>query len=223
MLYQVVNGLSRGLLRRLFGLESRGVEHIPSSGPLLIAANHSSFLDPPIVSGASPRQLHFLAKAELFRIPLLGGLIHGLNARPVRRDGSDPVALRTALRILGDRGALLIFPEGTRGEEGVLREARPGAGMLAMLSGAPVVPALITGSGQALPRGRWLPRPAKIRVSFGPPLSFAAGDRAGRRGRAVETSRAIMTAIARLRQESDGARTAGLSTVEMGHASGDKR
>lgn len=222
MFYQLVNLIAWGLLRLLFRVEARGVQHIPPSGPVLLVANHSSFLDPPVVAGGSPRQLHFLAKAELFRIPLFGQLIHRLNARPVRRDGSDPLALRTGLRILKEGGALLVFPEGSRGEEGRLREAQPGAGMLAVQSGVRVVPTLITGTGRALPRDRWLPRLAKVRVRFGPPLSFAAEERPRRRQQAVEAIHTIMTALARLAQESEWVGTSGRSTVEVGHPSGDK-
>lgn len=202
MLYQVLKRIVWGLARLVFRLETRGTQYLPAAGPVLMAANHASFLDPPLVAAAAPRQLHFLAKEELFRIPLLGRLIRAVNARPVRRGGSDPVALRTGLRILEDGGALLIFPEGTRGEEDKLREPRPGAGMLAVLSGAPVLPTLIEGSGRALPRGRWLPRWAKIRVSFGPPFSLAAREDSGRRNRYLEASRQIMTRIAEIKEGS---------------------
>ena len=146
---------------------------MPATGPFLIVANHSSFLDPPLVGGMTPRRLTFLAKAELFRVPVFGALIRRLGSQPVRRDGGDVAALRTAQRVLQDGGALLVFPEGTRGDEGVLRPAKPGAALLAMQTGVPVVPAYVRGSGRAWPRGRRLPRPAKVVVTFGPPLSFA--------------------------------------------------
>jgi len=161
-------------MRLYFRLEARGAEQVPPTGPLLLVSNHSSVLDPPLVGGASPRQLSFLAKAELFEIPLLGRLIRALNARPVRREGSDARALKTALKVLEEGRALLVFPEGTRGPEGALREAKPGAGMLAVLSGAVVVPVLITGSGRALPKGAAFPRPAKAIVRFGQPMRFKA-------------------------------------------------
>jgi 1-acyl-sn-glycerol-3-phosphate acyltransferase len=169
VLYEILKPLAVLLMRLYFRLEARGTEHVPSTGALLLVSNHSSVLDPPLVGGASPRQLSFLAKAELFDIPLFGRLV---NARPVRREGSDARALKTALRVLEEGKALLVFPEGTRGPEGTLREAKPGAGMLAVLSGATVVPVLITGSGGALPRGAVLPRPRKAIVRFGPPLRF---------------------------------------------------
>ena len=201
MLYAILKPIAVALMRLLFRLEAHGTEHVPPRGPVLIVANHSSFLDPPLVGGSAPRPVSFMAKAELFRIPLFGGLIRRLNARPVRRGGADAGALRTALRILQEGGALLMFPEGTRGPEGTLRPAKPGAAMLAILSGARVVPAFIRGSGRAWPRGRRLPRPAKITVTFGPSQQFA---RRGPRGDKVDyetVSREMMAAIARLMDE----------------------
>jgi 1-acyl-sn-glycerol-3-phosphate acyltransferase len=193
------------LMRLLFRLEGRSAERLPARGPVLLVANHSSFLDPPLVGGVAPRPLSFMAKAELFRVPLLGALIARLNARPVRREGGDAGALRTALRILQEGGVLLMFPEGTRGPEGMLREPKPGAGMLAVLSGAPVVPVFIQGSGQAWPRGRRLPRPAKVIVTFGEPLAFGRTGADGRKTDYEAVSRAMMAAIGRLaRSARDG-------------------
>ena len=107
MLYATLKWLAVAIMRLLFRVEGRGMEHVPATGPLLIVANHSSFLDPPLVGGMAPRQLTFLAKAELFRVPLLGGLIRRLGAYPVKRDGPDMAALRTSQRALaeGARGA----------------------------------------------------------------------------------------------------------------------
>lgn len=172
MLYEILKPVAVLLMRLYFRLEARGTEHVPREGALLLVSNHSSVLDPPIVGAAAPRQLCFLAKAQLFDVPLFGRLIHALNARPVRREGSDARALKAALRVLEEGKALLVFPEGTRGPEGALREAKPGAGMLAVLSGAAVVPVLVTGSGRSLPRGAFVPRPRKVIVRFGPPLTF---------------------------------------------------
>ncbi|HYY06687.1 MAG TPA: lysophospholipid acyltransferase family protein, partial [Candidatus Limnocylindria bacterium] len=177
-LYACLKAVVLALMRLFFRIEVKNREHVPLAGPVLLVANHSSFLDPPLVGGVAPRQLSFLAKAELFRIPLFGPLIRRLNARPLRREGADPGALRTALRVLEEDGALLIFPEGTRGPEGVLRPAKAGAGMLAVMSGAPVVPVYISGSGRAWPRGRWLFWPGTVTVTFGPPLRFDGGWRA---------------------------------------------
>jgi 1-acyl-sn-glycerol-3-phosphate acyltransferase len=199
MLYAILKPPAALLMRLLFGLRSRGTEHVPAEGPVLLVANHSSLLDPPLVGGASPRHLNFLAKAELFRIPLFGGLIRRLGARPLRREGPDTGALRSALRVLKDGGALLVFPEGTRGEEGILRPAKAGAGMLAVLGGAPVVPVYVSGSGRAWPRGRRLPRPGRVTVTFGPPVSLARDGNGSRRDDYEAASRQMMAAIACLR------------------------
>lgn len=198
MLYAVLKPIALALLRLYFRLQGRGQEHVPRQGPVLLVANHSSVLDPPLIGAVTPRPVAFMAKAELFAVPLFGGFIRRLNAYPVRRDGSDPAALRTALRLLEAGHALLVFPEGTRGNGEDLREAKAGAGMLAVLSRAPVVPVYVRGSGRAWPRGRTLPRPEKIRVWFGPPLAFTSGS--GPRKESYDAaSREMMSAIARLK------------------------
>ena len=196
MLYAILKPLCWILGRLYFRVERHGEEHIPRTGALLLVANHSSFLDPPIVGAVAPRPLSFLAKAELFKVPILGTLIRNLNARPLKRDAADPSALRLALKMLEEERALLIFPEGTRGPEGVLREPKTGAGMLAVMSGAPVVPVCVSGTGRAWPKGRRWPGPAKVRVTFGPALRF--DQPAGRRRKEayVAASRAMMNAIA---------------------------
>jgi 1-acyl-sn-glycerol-3-phosphate acyltransferase len=199
MLYAIVKPIAWLLLRLLCRVEVRGAELVPLQGPLLLVANHSSLLDPPLVGIVCPRPLTFLAKAELFRVPGFGALIRRLNAYPLRREGADPAALRTAQRALGEGRALLIFPEGTRGAEGVLREAKPGAALLAMHSGVPVVPVYVSGSGRAWPRDRRLPRPAKVRVTFGAPLRFVPAAGSDRKGQYQAASRRMMAAIAELR------------------------
>ncbi|MBI2524899.1 MAG: 1-acyl-sn-glycerol-3-phosphate acyltransferase [Candidatus Rokubacteria bacterium] len=198
MLYNLLKPIAVALMRLLFRLEIRGADRVPMAGPVLIVANHVSLLDPPVVGGACRRQLCFMAKAELFDIPLLGRLLRAVNARPVRREGGDARALKAALRVLEEGKALLVFPEGTRGEEGRLSEGKPGVGMLAVVSGAPVVPAYVSGSGRALPRGRLIPRPVKVRVTFGSPLSVKAEAAGGRKERYREATEEMMRAIAQL-------------------------
>jgi CMP/dCMP kinase len=207
-LYAFLKPIAAWIMRLVFRVESRGRENVPARGPVLLVANHSSVLDPPLVGGVVDRQLSFLAKAELFEIPLFGGLIRRLNARPIRREGADPGALRAAMRVLEEGRALLIFPEGTRGDEGVIRPAKTGAGMLAVLSGAAVVPVFVRGSGRAWPRGRRLPRPAKVTVTFGKSLKFEPERGADRKRQYEIASREMMEAIARLR---DGTPTGGAS------------
>jgi 1-acyl-sn-glycerol-3-phosphate acyltransferase len=225
MLYALVNRSAAMVARLAWGVEGRGRHHVPRTGAGLLVANHSSVLDPGLIAGVTPRPIAFLAKAELFQIPLFGRLIRALNAHPVRREGGDPAALRTALRVLENGGLLLVFPEGTRGAEGVLRPGKAGAGMLAVRSGAPVVPVYIRGSGQALPRGHRFPRRAKVTVTFGPPLRFSEEHgREGRKESYEAASRAMMAAIARLKDagglgELASPRSAMLDEVGAGGAS----
>ena len=203
MLYKSVKPLAVAFMRAWFGLRVRGVEHIPSSGPALIVSNHQSILDPPLIGGAARRQIYFLAKAELFRIPLFGSLIRALHARPVRREGSDPRALRTAAQLLEEGKALLVFPEGTRSLDGRLGEAKPGVGMLAVTSGAPVVPAYVSGTLEALPKGATWPRRSQVSVSFGPALHFEARTGADRKERYRVAAEDMMRGIAQLREEEE--------------------
>jgi 1-acyl-sn-glycerol-3-phosphate acyltransferase len=203
VLYAVVKSIVRVLLRLLCRVEGRGQHHVPETGPILLVANHSSVLDPPLVGAMAPRPLSYLAKEELFRIPLFGRLIAAVNARPVRREGADAKALRAALRLLEKGEALLVFPEGTRGDEGTLRTPKAGAGMLAVLSGVPVVPAYVRGSGGVWPRGRSLPRPGKVVVAFGTPMTFERTPGVDRKEQYEAASRAMMDAIERLRQDGE--------------------
>jgi 1-acyl-sn-glycerol-3-phosphate acyltransferase len=201
VLYAFVKGLVLAIMRGYFRLETRGAAHVPASGPALLVSNHASVLDPPAIGSATERQLCFMAKAELFRVPLLGRLIRGLGARPVRRETASTQALKDALGLLKEGRALLMFPEGTRGAEGAVRSARPGAGMLAVMSGAPVVPVYISGTGRALPRGRAFPRPAKVRIAFGPPLVFKSEPQREGKERYRQAAEEMMRAIAQLRDQ----------------------
>ena len=200
MLYPILKGCAYATSRALFRLKVVGADRMPREGRLIVAANHVSLLDPPLVGCASPRELDYMAKAELFRVPGLGALIGRLNAHPVDRTGSDSAALRLALRLLDAGRALLVFPEGTRGTEDRLGPARAGAGMLAALSEAPVVPVYVQGSARAFPRGAAVPRPSRVTVTFGTPIQFAR-----RRGKAryQEVSDEIMAAIGRLKTEAE--------------------
>lgn len=216
MLYSVLKPPAVLLMRLIFRMRRFGHRHVPRQGPVLLVANHSSVLDPPLIAGMTPRPVTFLAKAELFEIPVFGRLIRALGARPLRREGGDPAALRTALRLLGEGRVLLVFPEGSRGPEGRLRPPKPGAGMLAVLSRAPVIPVYISGTGRAWPKGRRWPRPARVTVRFGEPVTVPGPDPAARKDSYEAASRAMMAAIARLKDAEDRARSA--SPRELGAA-----
>jgi len=201
VLYAFLKPIAVFLMRAWFGLRVRGAEHVPASGPALIVSNHQSILDPPVIGGAARRQIYFLAKAELFRIPMFGSLIRALHARPVRREGSDPGALRTAAQLLGEGKALLVFPEGTRSLNGRLGEGKPGVGMLAVTSGAPVVPVYVSGTLEALPKGSAWPRRSQVSVSFGPALHFKPRNGAGRKERYREAAMEMMRGLAELQEQ----------------------
>ena len=204
MLYAILKVPAVAFMRWWFGLRVTGAEHVPPEGPALIVSNHQSILDPPIIGGSTRRQIFFLAKAELFRIPLFGRLIKALHARPVRREGSDPRALKTAARLLEEGKALLVFPEGTRSLDGSLAEAKPGVGMLAVMSGAPVVPTYVSGTLEALPKGAVRPRRSQVSVRFGPALHFKAHSGEGRKDRYRDAANEMMRAITYLKEQQEG-------------------
>ncbi|MGZ6826936.1 MAG: lysophospholipid acyltransferase family protein, partial [Mycobacteriales bacterium] len=137
----------RVLFRALFRLEVRGTEHVPSRGPVLLAGNHTGFLDGPLLFALSPRPASFLAKSELFVGPVAHALGR-LGQIPVHRGRPDRAALRAGLAVLAGDGALGVFPEGTRGA-GELESVSDGLAYLALRSGAPVVPVAVVGTADA--------------------------------------------------------------------------
>ena len=159
----------------LFHFRVVGKEEVPITEGVILAANHVSYVDPLFIGVAFvERQLHFLAKEELFRSPLFGSLIRGLHAFPVRRGQGDRGAIRQCLRLLAEGEMLLMFPEGTRGDGMALLEAEGGIGFLAARSGCPVVPVYVPGTDHVLPRRKRIPRLRPVTVYFGPPLRLAA-------------------------------------------------
>lgn len=150
--YALVRLLSQAAFRLLFGIAVRGMENIPRTGKLIIASNHRSNFDPPLLGGTIPRETHFFAKAELFRGKLLGRFIRYLNAFPVKRGQFDRQSLTHCLDVLNAGDALLFFPEGTRAPENGFLRSKLGLGWVVSLSDAPVVPVYIHGSTVTKPR-----------------------------------------------------------------------
>ncbi len=165
--YRLVWIVARALSRLLWRFRGLWHERIPANGPLLIASNHTSNWDPIFVGLGCPREIHFLAKDELFRNPLLAWLVRRYNAIPVRRGRVDRRALRAATRLLDTDGVLLMFPEGTRIRSGEIGEGRAGVGYLSAMTGARVVPAFITGAREL---GKTFRTRTPLVVAYGDPM-----------------------------------------------------
>lgn len=176
----------RTMSQVLWRARAFGTQNVPRSGPLIVACNHRSYLDPPVMGSFCPRRIRYMAKKELFEIPVLGGMIRALGAYPVDRGGSATAAIKRSLQVLEGGGAIGIFPEGTRNRDGAVA-AQTGVALLASLASAPVVPAYIRGSDRALRLGR-------IDVAFGAPLRLPPDRKATREDLAKFTSQ-IMNAI----------------------------
>lgn len=153
-----------------FSLERTGRRNIPKKGPVILAANHRSFLDPFLVGVLIRRPVYFVAKKELFEKRWQGWLLNGLGAFPIKRGESDEESMATARGVLERGGVLVIFPEGTRIRKGPLGRPKRGVGRLALETGAPVVPVAILGSERA--RRGWKIRPVWVRIRAGRPLRF---------------------------------------------------
>jgi 1-acyl-sn-glycerol-3-phosphate acyltransferase len=160
--------------RLLFDARVEGLEHLPRTGPFIIVSNHCSNFDPPIVGWATGHQIgrivHFMAKAEMRGWPVIGWLATQSAVYFVRRGAGDRVAQRFSLEALADGRPLAMFVEGTRSKDGRLKAGKPGATLLAMRSGAPLVPVGIAGTHRIFPgKSRW-PRPTRVRVRIGEPF-----------------------------------------------------
>ena len=153
-----------------FRLERIGREHIPSSGPVILAANHRSFLDPFVVGALTRRPVYYMAKRELFQRPWQAWILGSLGAFPIDRGKGDEHAMSTARTILERGDCVAIFPEGTRVRTGPLGHPHRGVGRLAMQTGAPVVPVAVLGTAEV--RRGWRIRPRRVVLRCGAPLRY---------------------------------------------------
>jgi 1-acyl-sn-glycerol-3-phosphate acyltransferase len=205
MTYAFMRWLMRALTRTfLIGLfKVSGLENVPRTGPVIICPNHSATLDPPMVPAFVPRgDTWSMAKSEYFD---KGGFVEWIfrryHAFPVVRHSADRTALRTAFGILKSGQALVIYPEGTRVESGVLAEPEPGAGFIAQRAACPVVPVGLTGTRECLPKGAHWPRRTRVSITFGKPFRVLSKRLDGAKVTRQEAAEAIMVEIAELLPE----------------------
>jgi 1-acyl-sn-glycerol-3-phosphate acyltransferase len=187
---------AQGVVRLILTVGNRfsviDAHNVPAEGPAIVACNHVSYLDPPALGCALPRPMAYMAKIELFAIPVLGPVIRALGAFPIDRSRGDVAAIKQAAAVLGTGALLAMFPEGTRNVDG---SAKPqlGVALLASMTGAPVVPAYVSGTSQAK-------RLAKVTVIYGEPVRFEPGRKARREDLAKWTGD-LMERIGALREK----------------------
>lgn len=201
MMYAFLRALMRTITRvYLAGLfEVVGVENVPLTGPLIICPNHSATLDPPMVPAFVPRSDTWsMAKSEYFRRPLVRFFFYAYHAFPVVRHSADRAALRRSFDLLKAGQALIMYPEGTRIESGVLAKPEPGAGFIAQKAACPVLPVGLTGTRECLPKGARWPRRTRVSITFGKPFLVLQKRADGTRVSHEDASDAIMVAIAEL-------------------------
>jgi 1-acyl-sn-glycerol-3-phosphate acyltransferase len=164
----------RALYKFYFGWRVYNAERVPLDGPVILASNHASFLDPPLVGAGLKRGINYLARENLFRFPILGRILHEWQVVPVDREGGGAKGLRAILDRLFAGGAIILFPEGTRTRNGKLQAARSGIGLAVIKSTVPVVPVRVFGTFEAYNRHMRFPRPFRtVMVKYGQPLLFA--------------------------------------------------
>lgn len=189
-MYQFAKHTVKTALTPIYRFETIGKEHFPKEGGVLLCSNHIHALDPPVVGILAPRPVHFMAKDELFHMPILKQLIPHLNAFPVKRGMSDREAMRKAIQLLKQGNVVGLFPEGTRSQDGKLKPGLAGAGFFALKGDAVVVPAAIIGPYKAFKR---------LKVVYGKPLDMT--EYRDRKASADEVTVVIMAEIQKLLDE----------------------
>jgi 1-acyl-sn-glycerol-3-phosphate acyltransferase len=202
--YYIIRFLLHCMAVPLFRFTAEGIGNIPATGPIILASNHASNLDPLFIGVAAPRFIHYLAKKELFSNPVFEFVLRKIcGALPVDRDQIDRTTLREVFALLERREMLLVFPEGTRTHDGRLGEAKLGVGLIAHHARATVIPAYVRGSYEILPRHAKRIHLNRCAVSFGPPVEL---DALYRQGKSKEVYKRIgdriMESIRRLEESS---------------------
>ena len=164
----------RSFYQLYFRAQWFNASRVPATGPVILAANHASILDPPLVGVGLDRGISYLARESLFRFPGVGSVLRSWDAVPVDRDGGGARGLKAIMDRLRAGGGIVLFPEGTRTLDGRLLPARSGIGLTVIKSTAPVVPVRLFGTFEAFGKNLRVPRPHKIVAKYGMPMAFAA-------------------------------------------------
>ncbi|MDD5555903.1 MAG: lysophospholipid acyltransferase family protein, partial [bacterium] len=170
--YSVFRALYRLFFATAFRWEVEGLEHIPATGGAVLAVNHASALDPPLAGAALRRKIWYVGRATLVRNRLVEFILACQHLIPITRGEADLGATKRIIRLIRSGNIVLMFPEGTRSEDGALGLAREGIGMFISRARTDVIPCYISGAWRALPKGCLLPRPRKIRVAYGPLIRY---------------------------------------------------
>jgi 1-acyl-sn-glycerol-3-phosphate acyltransferase len=194
--------LAMGLAKVFFRFRVIHRDRCPATGPVILAMNHESYLDPPLAGIASGREVYFLARKTLLDVPVLGWVLPRLNVVPVDQEGTDRSALKALIRILKAGNGTVVFPEGARTLDGHLQPALPGLGFVIAKTLAPVLPMRIFGAHEAMPRGGGRLRLRRITIVVGEPIQFTPADLEPRGKELYQRlSERVMESIAALRLE----------------------
>jgi 1-acyl-sn-glycerol-3-phosphate acyltransferase len=193
--------VSRLLAKIFFRFRILHRERMLQSGAVILASNHQSYLDPPLVGNVSDRAIYFFARRSLLNVPILGRILPRLNVIPVNQEGVDRSALKGLIKVLQEGQGALVFPEGARTLDGELQPAQPGVGLIIARTLAPVVPVRIFGAHEALPRGGGFSL-HPITIVVGEPIYFSEADLLPRdKNLYTRLSQRVMDAIAALKLE----------------------
>lgn len=199
MFYKIIYLLLIPTMKLLYRYTIYGKQNIPQKGPVILTANHMSYLDPIMIAlAAGPRTVNFMGKESLLKIPLFGSFLRALNTFPVKKDVADKAAIVKSLKILSQGEVLLIFPEGTRHRNGVLGPAYPGVASIALKTGTPIVPIGIIGTDKVLPDGGKMFRFPKLKARIGKAIAVDKVGTQDRKEKEIELTNKMMEEIGNL-------------------------
>jgi 1-acyl-sn-glycerol-3-phosphate acyltransferase len=199
-LYRLINCLAWCFLKLFYRIRIYGQEHF-CKGAAIVAANHVSFLDPPILGIACPEEVHFLARQSLFKIPILSWLMRKANTHPLKGDGGDTAVFKMVCSMLNQGKKVVLFPEGKRSYDNVLSPIKPGISLFISKTHAAVIPAYIFGTFEAWPRVQLFPKLWKtLGCVFGSPISWGQFKHLDKKEAQEVFAQTLTEAISKLRR-----------------------